>query len=65
MYMMMRKGFSPVIAVVLLILIGMILALIITAWGKETVALVLNESYQNYKKTSDAVAGAILRIFVR
>ena len=59
----MKKGFSPVIAVALLILIGLILALIISAWGKETVSLVLNETYSNYKKTADAVAGAILQIF--
>ena len=60
-----RKGFSPVISVALLVLISLILALIVNTWGKETVTFILADSYAKYKNTTQAVAGAIFNLFKR
>ena len=59
------KGFSPVITVCLLILIGMALVLILNQWARDTVVKILTESTGTYYNSTKTVVGTFFNLFRR
>jgi flagellin-like protein len=57
------KGLSPLVSVAMLILIAFFVAVIINSWTQGTVVEILKESYDNYRKVVDNIAGSIFNLF--